>query len=177
MAYTLESFAADCRKALQSDEGPGGRAKVREHLERALKDSTFVETHLGPGATSERTILYEDPDLGFCICAHVYSGPKQGQPHDHGPTWAIYGQAAGETEMTDWRVVTPAKGDQPAKVEMVRSYRLEPGDAHIYEVGDVHAPYRRAPTKLIRIEGKNTDKVKRTPIEALDADSARARTA
>ena len=78
-------FAADCREALQSDEGPAGRAKVREHLQHALNDSTFLATHLGPEATNERTILYEDPDLGFCICAHVYSGPKQGQPHDHGP--------------------------------------------------------------------------------------------
>jgi len=167
MAYTLEKFAADCREALQSDTGPGGRARVREHLQHALSDSTFLDAYLGPNATDERAILYEDPELGFCICAHVYSGPKQGQPHDHGPTWAIYGQAAGETEMTDWRMVTPPQGDQPGKVEMVRTYRLKPGEAHVYEVGDVHAPYRAAPTKLIRIEGRNTDKVKRTPVEAI----------
>lgn len=167
MTYTLESFAADCRQALQSDSGPGGRHKVRECLERALRDNAFLETHLGPQATDERAILYEDPELGFCICAHVYGGPKQGQPHDHGPTWAIYGQAAGETEMTDWRILSPAAGGQPAKVEKTRTYRMKPGDAHVYEVGDVHAPYRSAPTKLIRIEGKNTDKVERTPIEAV----------
>lgn len=167
MAYTLESFAADCRTALQSDSGPGGRNKVREHLQRALRDNTFLEAHLGPNATDERAILYEDPELEFCICAHVYSGPKQGHPHDHGSTWAIYGQAEGETEMSDWRMVSPPAGDQPGKVEMIRTYRLKPGDAHVYEVGDVHAPYREAPTKLIRIEGKNTDKVARTPIEAV----------
>ncbi len=68
--------------------------------------------------------------------------------------------------MTDWRIVTPADGDLPAKVEKVRTYQLEPGDAHVYEVGDVHAPYRNGPTKLIRIEGQNTEKIKRTPIEA-----------
>jgi hypothetical protein len=64
-------------------------------------------------------------------------------------------------------MVSPPNGNQPGKVEMVRTYRLKPGDAHVYEVGDVHAPYRQAPTKLIRIEGKNTDKVQRTPIEAV----------
>lgn len=167
MAYTLDALAADCRKALKSDNGPGGRNKVREHLQRALRDNGFLESHLGSDATDERAILYEDADLGFCICAHVYNGPKQGHPHDHGPTWAIYGQAAGETEMTDWRMVSPPEGDRPGKVEMVRTYRLKPGDAHVYEVGDVHAPYRQAPTKLIRIEGVNTDNVKRTPIEAV----------
>ena len=166
MAYTLEEFAADCREALQSKAGPAELDKIRECLQRALNDESFRATHLGPEVTKERDILYEDPDLDFCICAHVYNGPKQGHPHDHGPTWAIYGQAAGETEMTDWRIVTPAEGDQPAQVEMLRTYRLKPGDAHVYQVGDVHAPYRDAPTKLIRIEGQNTDKVKRTPIEA-----------
>jgi predicted metal-dependent enzyme (double-stranded beta helix superfamily) len=167
MAYTLESFAADCRKALQSDSGPAGRDKVRECLERALRDDAFLETCLGPNAGDERAILYEDPELEFCICAHVYNGPKQGHPHDHGPTWAIYGQAAGETEMTDWRMISPPADGQPGKVKKVRTYRLKPGDAHVYEVGDVHAPYRAAPTKLIRIEGKNTDKLERTPIEAV----------
>ena len=169
MAYTLEEFAADCRAALQSDDGPGGRDAVRQHLQRALRDEGFVATHLGPDVTKERDIIYQDGDLGFCICAHVYAEPKQGNPHDHGPTWAIYGQAAGETEMTDWRIVVPPQGKKPGKVEMVRSYHLKPGDAHVYEVGDVHAPYRAAPTKLIRIEGENTDHVERTPIEALES--------
>lgn len=165
MAYTLDQFAADCRNALESDTGPGGREAVRDCLRRALTDKDFLATHLGPDATREREILYEDPELEFCICAHVYEGPKQGSPHDHGPTWAIYGQAAGETDMTDWRIVAPATEGQPAKVEKVRSYRMKPGDAHIYEVGDVHAPYRDGPTKLIRIEGQNTEKITRTPIE------------
>lgn len=167
MAYTLEEFAADCRSALKSDSGPGGREGVRECVQRALTDEEFLAAHLGAEATAERRILYEDPELDFCICAHVYNGPKQGEPHDHGPTWAIYGQAAGETDMTDWRIVTPADGDRPAKVEKVRSYRMKPGDAHVYEVGDVHAPYRDGPTRLIRIEGQNTDNVTRTPIEAV----------
>lgn len=167
MAYSLEDFAADCRKALQSDDGPGGREMVRQHLQRALRDETFLDTHLGPDVTKERNILYEDADSGFCICAHVYGEPKQGHPHDHGPTWAIYGQAAGKTEMTDWRMISPPDGGQPGKVEKVRTYHLEPGDAHVYEAGDIHAPYRAAPTKLIRIEGQNTDNIERTLIEAV----------
>lgn len=167
MSYTLEQFASDCHDALKSDPGPGGREKVRQHLQKALKDEDFIATHLGPQATKERNIIYQDPELDFCICAHVYSDAKGGNPHDHGPTWAIYGQAVGETEMTDWRVVSPPQGDEPGKVEKVNSYRLKPGDAHLYEVGDVHAPYREAPTKLIRIEGQDTTKIKRTPLKAV----------
>lgn len=165
MPYTLETFAADCRRALASDAGIEGREEVRRCLERALSDAEFLAACLGPDAKSERRVLYEDPDLGFCICAHVYAGARRGRPHDHGPTWAIYGQAEGETEMTDWRMVTPPAGGRPGRVERVRSYRLKPGDAHVYEVGDIHAPLRDGPTKLIRIEGRNTDRIERTPIE------------
>ena len=31
--------------------------------------------------------------------------PAHGEPHDHGSSWAIYGLAEGDTEMTDWKVV------------------------------------------------------------------------
>lgn len=165
MPYTLETFAADCRRALESDAGVEGREEVRRCLQRALADAEFLASYLGPDARSERRVLYEDPDLGFCICAHVYSDARRGRPHDHGPTWAIYGQAEGETEMTDWRMVTPPADGRPGRVERVRSYRLKPGDAHVYEVGDIHAPLRDGPTKLIRIEGRNTDRIERTPIE------------
>jgi hypothetical protein len=95
---------------------------------------------------------------------HVYNAAANGQPHDHGPTWAIYGQAEGETEMTDWRVVSEAEKGQPARVELSRRYTLTPGNAHLYNPGDVHAPYRAGPTKLVRIEGENCDNVTRTPI-------------
>jgi len=162
VAYSLDQFSADCRTALQSDPGPDGRQKIRRHLQQALRDPTFLAAHLADKNPPQREILYEDPDLGFCICAHIYDGAKAGDPHDHGPTWAIYGQAEGETEMSDWKIVEPPRGDRPGKVEKVRSYRLTPGDAHIYEAGDVHAPLRDGLTKLIRIEGINTDTIKRT---------------
>ncbi len=166
MPYTLAEFAADCRAALRSDTGPGGREAVRGHLLRALNDEGFIAENIPPEADAERTVLYEDPELGFCICAHAYSGARHGRPHDHGPTWAIYGQVAGETEMTDWEVVTPPGEGRPGKVRRRRSYRLRPGEAHLYDVGDVHAPLRDGPTRLIRIEGQNTEHVTRTPLEA-----------
>ena len=167
MPYTLDQFAADCRTALQDGEGPDAYEAVRRCVETALKDANFVADHVPESATEPRRIIYEDPDLGFCICAHSYTDAKQGSPHDHGPTWAIYGQAAGETEMTDWEIVEPSKDGAPAKVKQVRSYKMVAGDAHVYAPGDVHAPYRDAPTRLIRIEGTNTDHVERTPIEAV----------
>ncbi|MGE0746406.1 MAG: hypothetical protein AB7K86_14205 [Rhodospirillales bacterium] len=167
MAYTLEEFSADCRKALLAEPGPAGREKVRQYVEKALKDPAFVAAHLGPNADSERNCLYEDPDLGFCILAHVYKGPKGSSPHDHGPSWAIYGQASGVTEMTDWQLLEKPKESAPGKVKFVRKYDLTPGIAHLYNEGDLHSPRREADTRLIRIEGKNMAKVRRDKFEAV----------
>ena len=161
MSYTLEEFAADCRAALQADPGPAGREKVRQCVSRACQDADFVATHLGPDNTTERQVVYEDPDLGFCILVHAYDGAKTSPPHDHASTWAIYGQAAGVTMMTDWEAVEPPHDGQPGKVKAVRTYQLKPGDAHVYHEGDLHSPGRDGPTRLVRIEGMNMSGVKR----------------
>jgi predicted metal-dependent enzyme (double-stranded beta helix superfamily) len=111
MAYTLEQFAAKAHDILTAEPGPGGREKVRALLEEVLKDDAFVARHLDDDVP-ERKILFEDPQLGFCILAHVYRGAKESSPHDHGPTWAIYGQARGETLMNEWALVEPASPAQ-----------------------------------------------------------------
>ena len=87
------------------------------------------------------------------------------QPHDHGPSWAIYGQAQGKTVMSDWAMVEAASEDKPGKVRHVRSYTLEPGMAHVYNEGDLHSPRRDGPTRLIRVEGRNMDHVRRLRYE------------
>jgi hypothetical protein len=165
MGHTLEGFAAACHRLLTEKPGRPGREDVCALLREALADDTFVAVHL-PDEGPERRILYEDPALGFCILAHVYRGAKESPPHDHGPSWAIYGQARGETVMSDWAVVEPAAGGRPARVRCVRRYTLTPGAAHVYHEGDVHSPRREGPTRLIRIEGTNMERVSRTPYEA-----------
>ena len=160
MTSTLDHFAAACRHALSADVGPAGREQVCALVRQVLKDEVFVATHLPDGAP-ERRILYEDPELGFCILGHVYEGARESAPHDHGPTWAIYGQARGETLMNDWAVVEPPRDGKAGTVRHVRAYRLTPGMAHVYNEGDVHSPRRDGPTRLIRIEGRNMDKVGR----------------
>jgi hypothetical protein len=164
MAYTLERFAAECRRLLSAEPGPPGREKVVALLRQVLKDEPFLAAHLGDDVP-ERKVLYEDPDLGFCILAHVYHGARDSQPHDHGPTWAIYGQARGETVMTDWAVVEPAGEARPGKARAVRHYTLTPGMAHLYNEGQLHSPRRDGPTRLIRIEGTNMDRVRRLAYE------------
>ena len=164
MGYTLEQFSAEAHRILAADPGPEGRNKVCGLVQQACTDAEFVAKHL-PDGGPERKILYEDPQLGFCILAHVYHGAKESQPHDHGPTWAIYGQAEGETIMTDYfPVARPGEG-QPGKARPVRDYKLTPGMAYVYNEGDLHSPRRDGSTKLIRIEGRNVEKIRRFPYE------------
>ena len=174
MGYTLDQFSAACHKILTDDPGAEGRAKLCALVEGVLRDEAFVTAHLGDDVP-ERKILYEDPQLGFCILAHVHHGAKESQPHDHGPSWAIYGQARGETVMNDWALVEAAREDKPGKVRHVRSYTLSPGMAHVYNEGDLHSPRRDGPTRLIRIEGRNMDTVRRLSYERVrDEETAPA---
>jgi hypothetical protein len=164
MSYTLTDLATDIKATLKADKSRAGKEAICKHVSRALLDKEFVAENLKTRASGEkpRQVLYEDPELGFCICGHVHDGPAASPAHDHGPSWAIYGQAEGETIMSEWKIVE--KGD-PILVEQVRSHVMKPGEAYFYDVGDVHAVDRKAPVKLIRIEGSNLDHIKRSNIK------------
>lgn len=164
MGRTLEQFSADLHRILAADPGPEGRKTVCKVVQDMCLDKEFTGKYLTDGAP-ERNILYEDKELGFCILGHVYHGAKESKPHDHGPTWAIYGQADGETIMSDWELVSPPRDGDPGRVRLVRNYTLKPGAAYIYNEGDLHSPRREGSTRLIRIEGRNVEKIKRLPYE------------
>jgi predicted metal-dependent enzyme (double-stranded beta helix superfamily) len=171
MTSTIEEFAGACHDILKAEPNPAGRRKVCALLQQLLKDEEFVSTYI-KDETPERQVLYEDPQLGFCILAHHYRGAKNSSPHDHGPYWAIYGQARGVTEMSDYELLEPATAEKAGKVRKTRTYKLVPGSAHVYNEGDLHSPKRADSTMLIRIEGRNMEKVKRFKFEAVDTVKA-----
>ena len=148
MPYSLEELVSEISTTLKADNGPSGRAKICHIVSSALSDSVFTDLYLGdrdPG-DDPREILYEDPEQEFCICGH---------------SWAVYGQATGETVMTEWRIVEAGTGDAPSLVEPVETYVMKPGDARLYDVGAIHSPHREQPVKLLRVEGTNLDHVTR----------------
>lgn len=146
-----------------------GFKAICQHISQACLDDGFVEKHLPERKEGEadREVLYEDAALGFCICGHVYAAAAHGSPHDHGPSWAIYGQAQGETVMSDWAIT-----DTQDDVKIVRetdTYTLKRGDVHVYDIGDVHSPLRELPVKLIRVEGENLDHIERSKVKAAES--------
>ncbi len=166
MHTSIEQFGKAAHDALKAKPGPAGRTAVCAMLRELLTNTELMNRTFDENSP-ERKILYEDPELGFCVIAHYYRGAKESTPHDHGPSWAIYGQVSGETKMFDWQLVSPASAEVPGKVKYKKDYVLKPGIAHVYNEGDLHSPSRAGSTRLIRIEGTNMEKVKRFKYEAV----------
>ena len=159
MAYSFDRFCADCRTALKADPGPGGHEKVRQDLEKLLADRDFVAAECGPDAGPGIRTIYRDADTGFNVLVHIYEGGKKGPPHDHGRSWAVYGQAAEWTDMTLWKRKDDGSKAGFADLEEVRTFRLEPGDAGKFEVGQIHSIHFPDGAKFVRVTGTDLDAI------------------
>ena len=166
MPMTVEAFIEGARKLIYAEPDENGRHKLVALVREALQDADFVAAAIPPG-TPERKLIYEDPTMGFAIFAHAYVGAKNARPHDHAASWAIYGQAEGETIMTDYDCLARPDGTNPGKARPTRDYTLKPGDAYLYEPGALHSPRRENSTRLLRIEGLNMEKYKRLPYDTV----------
>jgi hypothetical protein len=161
MAYTLDGFVKDAQASLKSDTGPGGREKVRVLLEKLLADKEFVDEAVGPAAPKGTRKLHVDKEQGFVVLAHVNEKPHKSPPHDHGASWAVYGQAVNYTDMSEYRRVDAGTGAGEAKLEQTKAYRLEPGHAGVYDVGAIHAIDYPAGSRFVRVTGRDLDLVQR----------------
>ena len=159
MAYELNEFIADCQNILKRDPGPAGREDVRKHLERLLTNKDFVAQTCGEDAPTGLKVLYEDKDLGFQVLAHINDKARKSPPHDHGASWAIYGQATKYTDMIEWE--RTGGDDKHAELKEVKRYRLNPGNAGIYQDGKIHSIDYPDRARFIRVTGTNLDKIHR----------------
>jgi hypothetical protein len=164
MSYTLGQFSSDCRTLLQKESGPEGRERVRALLERLLSDGPFVERYCvneKPGLH----VLYEDPDSGFQVLAHVNEKPRVSPPHDHGASWAIYGQATEHTDVTEFERMDDGSDPNHADLRPIKSYRLLPGRAAIYQDGMIHSIDYPEKSCFVRVTGTNLDRIPRIMID------------
>ena len=165
MAYDLNQFIADCKTALTSDPGPQGREQVRANLERLLANPEFIRAYAGDDQPRGVKVLYEDPKLGFQVLAHINSKAHASPPHDHGASWAIYGQATKYTDMTEWAREDDGKNPNYAKLKVAKKYRLTPGHAGIYQDGAIHSIDYPESARFIRVTGTDLEKITRIRID------------
>ena len=161
MTYTLDAFIKDSKAALAAEAGPVGREKVRVLLEKLLTNQAFVEEAVGSKAPMGTRRLYEDKELGFVVLAHCNAKAHKSPPHDHGSSWAVYGQAVKFTDMSEYKRLDGGGGAGDAKLEKVKSYRLEPGHAGVYDVGAIHAIDYPEGSRFVRVTGRDLDYVQR----------------
>ena len=153
MTYSLDAFCADAKQLLGNTPGPAGRQACRDALEQLLSDEDFLAAYCGPEAKPGIETVYRDPDLGFNVLVHVYAQGKSGPPHDHGDSWAIYGQAVGETIMSTWKRLDDGSADGKAKLEKENTYQLDPGMAGIFEPKDIHSIVITDNCRFVRVTG------------------------
>lgn len=161
MRYGLDQFIGDCRTILSRDGGPQGREQVRRQLESLLQDPDFISEHCSEERPHGLFVLYEDPQLGFQILAHINDKARASPPHDHGASWAIYGQATHYTDMTEWEREDDGGDPRHATLKPVKKYRLLPGHAGIYQDGKIHSIAYPAHARFIRVTGTNLDRIPR----------------
>lgn len=159
MTYSLAEFCEDCHSALKTDPGPDGREVVRRNLEQLLSNADFVAKTCGPDAERGTHTLYKDPELGFQVLAHINEKGVQSPPHDHGPSWAVYGQAVKATDMTVWRRTDDGSKEGQATVEPKDKFRLEPGMAGTFNPGDIHSIDFPDGARFVRVTGTDLNTI------------------
>ena len=161
MAYDLDQFITDCKTTLARDGGPAGREQVRAKLEALLANPDFIAKYAGDDAPKGLKVLYEDPKLGFQVLAHINDKARVSPPHDHGASWAIYGQAKLWTDMIEWKREDDGNDPKHARLTPEKKYRLNPGHAGIYQDGKIHSIDYPDRARFIRVTGTNLDNIKR----------------
>ena len=151
--------------SLKRDPGPGGREQVRANLEKLLSNKDFVEKYCGDDVERGLKVLYEDPELKFQVLAHINDKARVSPPHDHGESWAIYGQAKLWTDMIEWKREDDGQDPKHAKLTPEKKYRLEPGRAGIYQDGKIHSIDYPDKSRFVRVTGVNLDKINRIRID------------
>ncbi len=168
--YSLPTFIEDCRTTLHADDGSDGRERIRANLEKLLKEPAFLREHCGPDAQPGIHKLHHDDGIGFVVLAHIYAHGKVSPPHDHGDSWAIYGQATQDSDMTVWEHQTGASDDH-VELSVKRRFRLGPGMAAVFEPGDIHTIDFPPGARFIRVTGTDLSRI---PTKCYDLEQQRA---
>jgi predicted metal-dependent enzyme (double-stranded beta helix superfamily) len=159
MAYELSDLISDCRRALA--ERPLDRAldEVSSALTKLVREPAFASEAFAADAPYGRRQLYHDSDYDFYVLAHVQEPGKKGKPHDHGESWAVYGNVTGVTRMTEWR----RANDDPDHVALqpVRGYDLCAGAASAFGPRVLHSTEHHEKALVIRVTGTDLDAIPR----------------
>jgi hypothetical protein len=165
MGYTLEAFCKDIRDILRADPGRAGVDRVRESMERLVKDAQFVEQYFGDSVEAGARRVHMDPELGFEVLAYRSPKARTSPAHDHGDSWALYAQVKDYTEMTEWERTDDGKDPDHATLAIQRKYKLNPGEVGLYWGSQLHSTYTPENCCYLRVTGTDLEKRPRVRID------------
>ncbi len=160
MAYDLDAFNTDTRRALQTQPLAAALDAIADALRRLLAEPAFVASAFHADTPPGKRELHHDAETDFHVLAHVQEANKGGAPHSHGESWAIYGTADGVTEMTEYARVNP-ETEEAVVLKVSDRYALRPGEVRGYGPGAIHSTAHPGKTWVVRITGTDLDHVAR----------------
>lgn len=147
-----------------SAKGIGGLDEIAAALRLLLRDPGLA-LFAFPDESQRKRVLFHDAGTDVYVQAHLQEPGKRGRPHSHGASWAVYGNIAGRTDMTEWRRVNPL-GEDHAVLEAASRYPLGPGDARAYPPHVIHSTEHPEKALVIRITGTDLDAIPRFHFDA-----------
>jgi hypothetical protein len=165
MGYSLQDFTRDTRAILKAGSTRDQVEKVRLKMEQLLVDPGFVKQYFGADQPLGLKRIHVDP-TGFEVMSYRYDQARKSNPHDHGDSWAIYGQVTEYTEMTLWERLDDGSDPDFAKLKAGKPYRLTPGKAGVYYGRELHSTATPVNARYLRVTGTDLETIERLRIEA-----------
>ena len=156
------------------------RRRRRKHVRAKLGvDAVGADHHIGFGGDAVRemhardvartmrpwTQLRHGAQVALLRGREINDKARVSPPHDHGASWAIYGQATLWTDMIEWKREDNGTDPKHAKLAPEKKYRLEPGHAGIYQDGKIHSIDYPDKSRFVRVTGVNLDNINRIRID------------
>ena len=160
MAYELADFCADTSAGLKSKPLDAALEEASANLARLLANPAFVAATFDETTPAGKRELFHDADTDFRVLAHVQVEGTAGAPHSHGASWAIYGNARGFTEMTEYRRVNP-ESEEAVTLAKSDQYKIGPGQTRAYPPGMIHSTAHPQKAWVVRITGTDLDHLPR----------------
>jgi hypothetical protein len=151
MAYDLSDFTGDLHTILKT-KGRAGLGEIAEKLRALLVNPDFIAQTWTEDSPPGNRVLYHDTDSDAYVLAHVMVPGKRGMPHSHGDSWAIYGNARGSTDMTEWKRINDPSEDRVV-LAPAEQYTIEPGQSRAYGPHVMHSTAHPAKAWVVRVTG------------------------
>jgi hypothetical protein len=156
--YTVDQFLGDARTVIDSKGLEGGLDDIRIHMERLLREPSFLEDNVDLEKHTGFTEVGYDEVTDIHVIVHGGRKGSKSQPHDHGPCSVIYGNLTNHTIMRRWRRDDTGVDEGAANLVLENEYKVHAGEASAFGRGDIHSIEFPDKTYFVRVTVGDVEK-------------------